>query len=234
MTACNPPTGPSMPSPRVFFVAALGLGGFFALWTWLVLSRHEISVCDGDCARYWCEQAAEERWGFIVFFTDLGSVAAMTLLTIVGALWQASLRNRLLVLGWIGVAIGGGLLNSGIKHAVGRDRPGMRDGQIVEPDLRDKAVLEINQSYPSGHSMGSAVGYGFLAYTLFLWQGCPWRRMLIGLATAAVIASIGFSRMYLRAHWLSDVVGGWSIGLCWLFFCLGCLELLRRRRTAGG
>ena len=205
--------------PRLFFGLSLGTGAFFAVWTSLVLGRSEVPAFDGECAHFWYERAQAHRWGFMVYFTDLGSVAAMTLLTIVGALWQASLKNRLLALAWIGVAAGGGLLNAGSKQIFDRPRPPV--------EIRDKAVLEVNQSYPSGHSMGSVIGYGLLAYTLCLWQRCPWRRMLIVGITVGIVLAIGFSRMYLRAHWFSDVVGGWSIGLTWLFFCLGWLERWR-------
>lgn len=205
-----------MPAPWIFCCAAFATGAFFAAWTWLVLGRGEIKAFDLDCTRFWAEKAHEHRWGFMVFFTDLGGIAAMALLTVVGALWQASHKNRLLTLGWIGVVIGGALLNSGTKHLIDRPRP--------PEELRDKAVLEVNQSYPSGHSMGSAIGYGLLAYTLCLWQRCRWTRLLILLVTGCIVLAIGFSRMYLRAHWFSDVIGGWSIGLTWLFFCLGWLE----------
>ena len=50
----------------------------------------------------------------------------------------------------------------------------------------------------------------------------------IGLFFVLLIAGIGFSRIYLRAHWFSDVIGGYAAGLCWLCFCLGWLELRRR------
>ena len=45
----------------------------------------------------------------------------------------------------------------------------------------------------------------------------------------AIVLAVGFSRVYLRAHWFSDVVGGWSLGIAWLFLCLGWLERRRRR-----
>lgn len=224
MASPESPAGSKMPAPFYFACAALGMGAFFAVWSWLVLGRHEIKGFDLDCAHFWHEMAQEHRWGFMVFFTDLGSIATMTLLTIVGALWQASLRNRLLALAWIGITIGGALLNAGSKHLLDRQRP--------PEEIRDKAVLEVNQSYPSGHSMGSIIGYGFLAYTLCLWQSCRWRRLLILILTACLVLAIGFSRMYLRAHWFSDIIGGWSIGLAWLFFCLFWLERWRVKPLA--
>jgi membrane-associated phospholipid phosphatase len=217
-----PATAPAKPAPRFCFGVAIGAGLVFALWTWYVRPwQAPPPSFDMDCAHFWHQKAHAQRWAFMVFFTDLGGVAAMTLLTVVGALWQASHKNRLLALGWIGVAASGAILNSGCKHLIDRKRP--------DEQIRDVAVLEVNQSYPSGHAMGSAIGYGLLAYSLCLWQRCRWTRLLILVVTGCIVLAIGFSRMYLCAHWFSDVIGGWSIGLAWLFFCLGWLERLRVR-----
>ena len=67
-----------------------------------------------------------------------------------------------------------------------------------------------------------------LAYSLTLVERRRWLRYLTLAICAALVVAIGFSRIYLRAHWFSDVVAGWTVGLAWLFFCLGWLE--RRRR----
>jgi undecaprenyl-diphosphatase len=160
----------------------------------------------------------------MIFATELGGVAAMTLLAVVGAFWQASLQNRVLAFGWIGILIGCAILNNGSKRVFDRERP---------PEaIRDQVVHEVNRSYPSGHAMGSAIGLGMLAYCLCVWQRNLGMRVLIVLVTLGVVAAIGFSRFYLRAHWFSDVIGGWCLGLTWLFFCLGCLERWRSRPLA--
>ncbi|HZZ77369.1 MAG TPA: phosphatase PAP2 family protein, partial [Gemmataceae bacterium] len=211
----------TMPRPRVLFGIAVAAGFLFACWTLAVMRTDGVEAFDESCTRTCFEMASQHRWGFMVFITDLGGVAAMLLLTIVGALWQASLGNRLLALAWIAVMVGCGVLNGGGKHIFGRERPPV--------ELRDRSVLETNASYPSGHAMGSAIGYGLLAYSLFLWQRCWPRRTVILLATIGIVAAVGFSRVYLRAHWFSDVIAGWLLGLTWLFLCLGCLELLRLR-----
>jgi undecaprenyl-diphosphatase len=212
------------PRPRFCFAAAIGAGLFFALWTWFIRPWQAPPPSfefDTVCAQHWHDWSIEHPgpWQTMVYLTDVGGVAANILLAVVGALWQASLKNRTLALAWIGIAIGGAILNSGTKHFFERDRPG--------PELRDQAVLETNKSYPSGHSMGSAIGYGMLAYTLILGERRRSLHILKPLLCAALVLGIGFSRIYLRAHWFSDVVAGWSIGLCWLFFCLGWLERWR-------
>jgi undecaprenyl-diphosphatase len=179
---------------------------------------------DRACAEFfWQMETAEiERWWRImVFLTDLGSIATLAVMAVVGALWQASHRRRFLARAWLGIAISAGLLNMILKVNLDRDRPPI--------DWRDRAVLERNESYPSGHAMGSAVGYGMLGYVLLLQASARRHRASVVAFFAVLVALIGLSRVFLRAHWFSDVVGGYAAGLAWLFFCLACLELRRRR-----
>jgi undecaprenyl-diphosphatase len=70
-------------------------------------------------------------------------------------------------------------------------------------------------SFPSGHAFGSIVGVGAL-----LLVGLPlvrpgWRRPLIALGVL-IVGLVGFARVGLGVHYLSDVVGGWLIGAAWL------------------
>ena len=78
--------------------------------------------------------------------------------------------------------------------------------------------------FPSGHALAAAVAYGLLAYLL-------WRRMTRAGARWAVIAflvvvvaAVGISRIYLHAHWPSDVVGGVTGGLAYLVPALAWLD----------
>jgi undecaprenyl-diphosphatase len=98
--------------------------------------------------------------------------------------------------------------------------------------MRDPAVTETNESFPSGHAMGSLVGYGMLAYALFLDIRCRWCRAAILASVAMLVPAIGLSRIYLRAHWLSDVLAGFAIGAAWLSLWLGALEWYRQGRAA--
>jgi membrane-associated phospholipid phosphatase len=225
MASPEPPHVPAIPPPRFFLCVSLGAGLFFALWSWLVLDGKAVPAFDLDCAKYWHDWGAAHRgpWEYMVFLTDLGGVASMTLLPIMGSIWQTAIRRRTLAFAWLAIVIGGGLINQACKEIFDRDRP--------PESLRDRAVLESNKSYPSGHSMGSAIGYGMLAYALILPQKRRPRRIVALVLMTGIVLGIGFSRIYLRAHWFSDVVGGWTIGIAWLFLCLSWLE--RQRRRAG-
>jgi membrane-associated phospholipid phosphatase len=75
-------------------------------------------------------------------------------------------------------------------------------------------------SYPSGHSAGCIVFGGILAY--FAWQ--HWQskssRIAIGVSLGLIAGVVGFDRIYLNVHWLSDVFGGWLLGAFWLLFAI--------------
>jgi membrane-associated phospholipid phosphatase len=81
-------------------------------------------------------------------------------------------------------------------------------------------VVDSGFSYPSGHSAGCIVFGGVLAY--FAWR--RWQstrsRALIGVGMGAVAGVVGFDRLYLNVHWVSDVFGGWLFGAFWLFFVI--------------
>jgi len=105
---------------------------------------------------------------------------------------------------------GAGILVTGLKTLVGRARP----------PVVDHLVAESNQSFPSGHSLGSSVVLGVLAAVIMLYtRRRVVRVMAVVLAGLAVVA-VGLSRLYLGVHWPTDILGGWVIGALWLVTCL--------------
>ncbi len=79
-------------------------------------------------------------------------------------------------------------------------------------------IADSGFSYPSGHSAGVIVFMGVLAYFAWQhWQGTR-SRALIGVGLGAVVGVVGFDRVYLGVHWLSDVFAGWLFGVFWLSF----------------
>lgn len=93
----------------------------------------------------------------------------------------------------------------------------------------DGTVNETSFSFPSAHAALSIALYGFIAY--LFWQKAKNKaaKTIIISASAIFILLIGFSRLYLGAHYLSDVLGGYILGAFWL--ALG-IYILRRRRTS--
>jgi membrane-associated phospholipid phosphatase len=119
-----------------------------------------------------------------------------------GPLW--ALRMALLV-------PGGMLLNVVVKLVVGRARPSF-DG--IAPALS-------SYSFPSGHTAEATVFYGVIV--AFVWatrRAAAWRWGSVVVAMLAVCA-VAASRLYLGAHYTSDVLVAMFEGLCWLGICLG-------------
>jgi undecaprenyl-diphosphatase len=75
-------------------------------------------------------------------------------------------------------------------------------------------------SFPSGHAMSSVTFFGLLIY--FIWQAEMNRylRVLLIICLVLLILVIGFSRIYLRVHYASDVIGGFCAGIIWLTLSL--------------
>jgi undecaprenyl-diphosphatase len=98
-------------------------------------------------------------------------------------------------------------MNALLKIWAVRPRPGADVVEVLMP--------QVGMSFPSGHSMGSAVVYGFLAALLWM-RAEPGHRRSIGTALLVLLpVLIGLSRVYVGAHWLSDVIAGLAAG-CFL------------------
>jgi len=90
----------------------------------------------------------------------------------------------------------------------------------------------INQySFPSGHVLFFVVFFGFIAYLAWLHQTGFARISVIAICCALVLL-IGPSRVYLGAHWASDVVGSYIIGVLWLFVLILGYQMVVHKRTA--
>jgi membrane-associated phospholipid phosphatase len=93
-------------------------------------------------------------------------------------------------------------------------------------------VVETSYSFPSGQAMESLVVYGMLAYfTVLTLRSQRARAVSVG-GAALIVVLIGLSRVYLGAHYVSDVVGGFAAGGAWLGTVVTAWEAIRRRDTA--
>jgi membrane-associated phospholipid phosphatase len=114
----------------------------------------------------------------------------------------------------------GMVLNVGLKESF----------QRVRPMLDDPLVQLATYSFPSGHAVASTVFYGMACALVFTHvRSRAWRALAATFAVAMVLV-VTFSRVYLGAHYPSDVVAGVAVGtICVVLF----LRLLPRRAAAG-
>ncbi|MCM3177254.1 phosphatase PAP2 family protein [Cytobacillus horneckiae] len=99
----------------------------------------------------------------------------------------------------------GGLINWLLKWLFKRERPDILP--LIE---------ETGFSFPSGHSMGSFIFYGALAFVLIHFVKNMLFRCIICLLLGLTILTIGVSRIYLGVHYPSDVLAGFLVGAIWL------------------
>ena len=92
-------------------------------------------------------------------------------------------------------------------------------------------LLSVNQySFPSGHVLFFVVFFGFIAYLAWLHQ-TGFARIIVMATCCALVLLIGPSRVYLGAHWASDVVEAYIIGVLWLFVLILGYQLVSRKST---
>jgi len=159
---------------------------------------------------------------WMVAITELGDSAVLVPLSAAVLVWLLLLRAWRSALYW-GLATGlGTLLVALIKNLFKVARP------------QDLYHGISSYSFPSGHATMSLIVFGFLAFLIS--RGLPPRRRWWPFVPAALLCLlISLSRLYLGAHWASDVIGGLLLGLLWAGVLAAAYvrQGLPRRRLAG-
>ena len=137
----------------------------------------------------------------VTFFGSAAALLAITAVVCV-ALYR---RGKFVEAAFLPVVFGGSeLLNLILKLSFHRTRP-------------EVAFIHLETySFPSGHAMVSTAVYGALAYLAWRPLRTPRRRLTLISGTVVLLALIGFSRLYLGVHYLSDVLAGTAGGAFWL------------------
>ena len=133
------------------------------------------------------------------------------------AIWFFRRGDRRLAVFIVATSLGGGLISTVIKVVVNRERPAV-DEPIAEA---------FGKSFPSGHAMGATYVYGalLLAFMPFI----PRRMRAWAIAAwLVVIALVSLSRLSLGVHYLTDVLGGFALGLAWVAVSTAAFSIWRR------
>lgn len=139
----------------------------------------------------------------MVATTEMGGMGVLLPLVIVVSLWLAWHRSWRTAGYWLGAVAFAQALVQLLKFTLGRGRP------------LDLYAGNEQFSFPSGHAAATTVILGFLAVLLSRGQSNRTRQAL-AITFAVYVALVAFSRLYLGAHWMSDVVGGVSLGVAWV------------------
>lgn len=154
--------------------------------------------------------------GLMKTISFFGSTAWLTPFVTAIAIAMLVNRHRRITLFLAVTCIGGALVNIAMKQAVERARP-IFDAPIAHAD---------GLSFPSGHAMSSTVCYGALCFVLVRLVP-PSRRRAVVAVTVTWVALIGFTRIAIGVHYLSDVIAGFALGGAWLLCAIGAFGVYR-------
>lgn len=180
----------------------------------LLLALRTAGAPDDPLGPLWFEELVRD-------LSALGGLAILTGVALAAIGYLLATRRRQAALLVLVAVTGGQLLSTALK--LGFDRP--------RPDLVPHGMAVHTASFPSGHSMLSAVVW--LTLGVLLAQLHPRRAIklyIIGWATAVTLL-VGFSRVYLGVHWPTDVLAGWAMGAVWAMACWTVARWLQRRGT---
>jgi undecaprenyl-diphosphatase len=159
---------------------------------------------------------------FMLGVTHMHSMAGIWTMSLVFGAYLAWKRARYWLLTLVFVLGGGMLLNTIFKEAFHRARP-----------TWDNPLLTLTSySFPSGHTAGATLFYGVLAAYLMTRLRSHRARALAAAGAVLMVCLVGFSRMYLGVHYLTDVLAAASASAAWLALCLLIVHHFNRRRAA--
>lgn len=188
-----------------------------------VMGMEQITVLDQQVAHWFNQHAVPWiTWCLLVITHLHGVIGAITIACLLA--WYLHRKGATYWLFTLVITMPGVMfLNVLLKYIFGRARPSF------ETPLLDALST---YSFPSGHTATATALYGLLgAYLVCQTDHRQWRRRtVIVLAAFAMAALVGFSRIYLGAHYLSDVLAAMAESYGWLAICIAGVSTLRRRR----
>jgi len=204
----------------VAFVVAAAI---FAALAWGVEIGTPVVLTDAAVTKWMIAHRTEALTSLMLGISALHEPGWVGLWTVCFGLvlWRRGERYWLLTLA---ATLGGGmLLNQGLKLLYRRARP----------VLDDPLVMLHSFSFPSGHTAGATLFYGVLAAYLVYAVKTRAERIAAIAGAIAMVAMVALSRVYLGAHYLSDVAAAACSSTVWLVVCLVGVHSLVRKRMEG-
>ena len=154
---------------------------------------------------------------FLGTLTNLGSIYVVVMVAVIVGVILFIRKNRWRLLSlFLAVGIGQAVLNI-LKVIFQAPRP-------------KTEMYVFSYSFPSGHVFSATVTYGFCIYLTFRLINNTTVKWIVSALLAILILAIGFSRIYLGVHWLSDTLAGYATGFAWLLFSIFFAKVVSDRR----
>lgn len=207
----------------LIFVAALFVVFLMADLVEAVLEAEEIQAFDQFVNSWLAAYRTPMMDAVFQWITRLGGTATLTAVSLLatGFLW-ADHRGRFIMPLWVAIA-GSETITWLGKYVFSRSRPEL--GGVIEVS---------SPSFPSAHAAGAMAVYGFIAYALTRDMRDALRRFHLTYWIAVLIALVGFSRVYLGVHYVSDVLMGFLLGIFWILVAFAIQEYGRARTCSAG
>lgn len=160
---------------------------------------------------------SEGTTSFMIKATEIGNIKVIILLTVISIIVLFIMKKYA-----EGLWLGGTMLLCGavavkiLKSVIDRDRP-----EILQ------LVTKTNESFPSGHSVGTTIFFGLIALIAVLASIKVWKKWLISLLSLALIFFVFTTRIYLGVHFPTDVIGGFFFGMASLWISVGIYIIVR-------
>ncbi|MEV4708379.1 bifunctional DedA family/phosphatase PAP2 family protein [Actinoplanes sp. NPDC049316] len=201
-------------------LVVIGLAGWaFGAVLEDVVRKDELATRDSPVAAWLVEHRIGWLTAVMRVVTTLGTGRVVAVLLVLAALLLARKGYRWSTAVMLSVVAGGtSVLVDAIKLLTTRTRPAIADLLTAAPGY----------AFPSGHSAQAAAAYGVIAY-LAAGRLRRWGHRVTAWAVAVLVTMlVGFSRLYLGAHWLTDVLGGFALGATWAGLVVTTFAILMR------
>jgi membrane-associated phospholipid phosphatase len=192
------------------WIAALLAGALFAAIAWSIAVGSWTVAMDEACVRWLHTHATGDATAAMTWVSRLHSPGMIGVWSVVFGIVLAARREKQWLVTVALAVVGAMLLNDALKLAFHRARPHFGD------------ALDVlgSYSFPSGHTADSTVFYGVLAAYLFVRFSRPAMRAAIIGGAVLAIGTVAFSRVYLGAHYPTDVIAAACSSAVWLALCL--------------
>ncbi len=210
-------------SPQGFWLTFTVAAGALAAWAFGCLTQDvaghdEAALADPHVTAWVIAHRTDWLTSVLKVLTWLGSTAFIIPVALAVGLYFVIRRRTWRPLALLGAAVAGAIgLYDIVKPLAGRPRP--------------PAAIWIGHytgaAFPSGHATQSAAFYAMLAIVLGAGMS-PRRRTVLWSAAVLVVLIVGASRIYLGAHWLTDVLAGYALGTSWVAIVMAVLLITSR------